>query len=478
MLKIIKLRNQRKQKQNALIALRELKKKFEARKAELEAASNDAQTDEDIEEVNAQIADLETELNGRDLEQEEQQLVGEIADIDAQIAEMTETNNGALGATPPASPTPAVPAATPNDARNNQEVFSTMNKRTIFGRIAPERRAAILATEESKNFLERVRSFKGQQRAVSGGELFIPENYLGLIREHITEYSRLAKHVFLKSLKGKARQGVQGIIPEAVWVEAVGKLNELDISFGMVEVDGYKVGAYVAIPNSTLEDSDENLAADILEAFAIAIGKALDKAIVFGTGVKMPLGFVTRLTQAEQPADWSEKAPKWTDLHTSNILTLNLADKSGADFFGGLAAAFGVPVNKHAADNNMFWVMNRKTHIDIKAKALEFNAAAALVSAANGEMPFIGGRIEELEDMADFDVGGGFGSLYTLVERAGTSLGSSDQVLFVEDQTAFKGTARYDGKPSVGEAFVMFNYANIAPTTSVPFAADKANSAE
>ena len=57
MLKIIKLRNQRKQKQNALTALRELKNKFEQRKAELEAASNDAQTDEDIEEINAQIAD-------------------------------------------------------------------------------------------------------------------------------------------------------------------------------------------------------------------------------------------------------------------------------------------------------------------------------------------------------------------------------------------------------------------------------------
>ena len=89
MLKIIKLRNQRKQKENALATLREDKKKFELRKAELEAASNDAQTDEDIEEINAQIEELETELNGRDLDQEEQTLVDEIAGIDAEIAEMT-----------------------------------------------------------------------------------------------------------------------------------------------------------------------------------------------------------------------------------------------------------------------------------------------------------------------------------------------------------------------------------------------------
>lgn len=477
MLKIIKLRNQLKQKQNALTVLRELKTKFELRKAELEAASNDAQTDEDIEEINAQIAELETELNGRDLEQEEQTLVDEIADIDAQIADMAAANSAALGNPQPADATPAAVDPNTNTERNNQEVFTTMNTRTIFGRISSERRAALLATEESKNFLERVRSFKGQQRAVSGGELFIPDNYLGLIREYITEYSRLAKHVFLKPLKGKARQGVQGIIPEAVWVEAVGKLNELDISFGMIEVDGYKVGAYAVIPNSTLEDSDENLAADILEAFAIAIGKALDKAIVYGTGNKMPLGFVTRLAQTVKPSDWSEKAPAWTNLRTSNILTLDLASKDGADFFRGLSAAFGVPANKYAANNEMFWVMNRKTHIDIKAKALAFNSAAALVSATNGEMPFIGGTIVELEDMADFDIGGGFGALYTLVERAGTSLGSSDQVLFIEDQTAFKGTARYDGKPSIGEGFVLFNYANIAPKTTATFAVDKANEA-
>ena len=46
---------------------------------------------------------------------------------------------------------------------------------------------------------------------------------------------------------------------------------------------------------------------------------------------------------------------------------------------------------------------------------------------------------------------------------------------FIEDMTLFKGTARYDGMPVIGEAFVAVNINNKAVTTSVTFAADSAN---
>ncbi|MBQ3603944.1 MAG: phage major capsid protein [Clostridia bacterium] len=471
MLKIIKLRTQLQQKQKALKELRELKQSFKTREQELAVSLDEAKTDEDIEAINDQIAEIETELNGRDLEQEETTLEGEIVDIENQITEQRQKNDTALGGG--SNPTPA-----PNtENRNNREVKSIMNTRTIWGRLSFERRSAIINSEESKTFLERVREFKGQQRAVNGGELFIPEVYLGLIRESITQYSKLAKYVNLKPVSGKARQGIAGVIPEAVWTEAVGKLNEMDISFGMLEVDGYKVGAFIPVPNSTLEDSDENLAATVLEAIAIAIGKALDKAILFGTGIKMPLGIFSRLAQTVQPDDWSNDAPAWTDLHESNILTLDLDEQTGEDFFIGLADAFGVPVNKYAVNSDVFWVMNRKTHIDIAKRALKFDSSASLVSKVGNTMPFIGGTIIEIEDMADGDIGGGFGGLYTLAERKGTTLGTSEHVRFIEDQTVFKGTARYDGKPVVSEGFVLFNYKNVAPTTTAEFAPDTANAA-
>ena len=62
-----------------------------------------------------------------------------------------------------------------------------------------------------------------------------------------------------------------------------------------------------------------------------------------------------------------------------------------------------------------------------------------------------------------------------LAEREGTTLEQSREVKFIEDQTAFKATARYDGKPVRGEAFVVVRYDNVAPVTSATFAADSAN---
>ena len=84
----------------------------------------------------------------------------------------------------------------------------------------------------------------------------------------------------------------------------------------------------------------------------------------------------------------------------------------------------------------------------------------------------------EDDELADYEIIGGFGGNYLLAERAGIEFDSSKDYLFVQDQTVFKGTARYDGRPLAGEAFVIVNYNNTAPTTSATFADDEANSVQ
>jgi len=274
---------------------------------------------------------------------------------------------------------------------------------------------------------------------------------------------------------GKARQNIAGTIPEAVWTEMCAKINELDIGFNQIEVDGYKVGAYIPICNAVLEDSDVDLADEIVRAIGIAVAKALDKAILFGKGTKMPLGIVTRLAQTSEPADWESDGPAWTDLHVSNVQKINVGSETGVAFFTALIEKLGIAKPKYSSDG-LFWVMNRKTHIKILTKALAFNANAALVSNTS-MMPVLGGTIVEFEDdeIADNEIIGGFGGNYLMAERAGLKFASSDIPLFLEDQTVFKGTARYDGKPVAGEAFVIVNFANTNPTTSKDFAEDYAN---
>ena len=44
---------------------------------------------------------------------------------------------------------------------------------------------------------------------------------------------------------------------------------------------------------------------------------------------------------------------------------------------------------------------------------------------------------------------------YTLVERENIAIDNSEHVRFVEDQMAFRGKGRFDGKPTKPEAFVL-----------------------
>ena len=462
--------------------LDEKRQALNTREAELEAAVNEITeetSEEDRAAVDAEVHEFEghvAEADAAEAANEEAQ-VNLQGEIDALQRELDEVNAKATAQA--AAPAETAPAAAPEEIEA-EDIRSERKGKPMIRKLfrTAQERAAFLAREDVKNYLSEVRAAIREKRAITNAGLTIPEVMLELIRHEIAQASKLLPFVRVRSVGGKARQNVSGAIPEGVWTEMCANINELTIAFNQVEVDGYKVGGYIAICNAVLEDSDYDLAAEIISAIGGAIAKALDKAILFGTGTKMPIGIATRLAQTSQPASWGANAPAWTDLHTSNIKTLNIASSSGAEFFATLIENLGIAKDYYNV-GGLFWVMNRKTHIKLMTKALAFNSAAALV--ANTEfMPVLGGTIVEFDDdqIADNEIIGGFGGNYLLAERAGIEFASSDIPLFLQDQTVFKGTARYDGMPVAGEAFVIVNFANTSPTTSKDFAADDANSVQ
>lgn len=450
--------------QKALADLRAKDADFEKREAELEASIAEVQTDEERAAVDEAVTAFETEKAEHDTAAGK--LEEEIRGLEAELAE-TEAKQEV--------PAPAeTPAQTETEER---KVESVMEIRTRFSDMNMEQRTAFCKREDVAAWLSAVRAMKGQQRAISNADLTIPEVVLPLLHSEAARNSQLMGLVNMTSLTGTSRQVIMGAIPEAVWTEMCANINELDLGFNEIEMDGYKVAGYIKICNAILDDNDVSLASEIISALGAAIGKALDKAILFGTGVKMPLGIATRLAQTSQPADWGAKAPTWVDLHTTNILTLNINGTSGTSFFESLILAAIAAKPHDAANGGLFWVMNRKTHLTIMAKALAFNAAAALTAGVNNEMPVIGGRIVELEtnELQDYEIIGGFGDAYRLVQRQGATFATSDQRFFIEDQTAFRGIARYDGKPVFADSFVIINFNNTSPTTTASFADDYAN---
>lgn len=438
---------------------------WQAREAAAEAALgeiNENTPQEERDAFDAEAAAIEAEDN--EIRADEERTSARLTEIDTEITakrgELEEIKNRS-------TPAPASHAAAQNGGNTQME------NREFFG-MSPERRDAFFAREDVKGWLANVRAIGrtvGQTRTVSGQELLIPEVVLPLIRDSVNKNSKLMKHVNVQRVGGTARQIIMGDIPEAVWTEMCKKLNELKLDFSAAEVDGYKVGGYIAVCNAVLDDSDINLATVIIDTLGQAIGYAVDKAIVYGKGTKMPMGFVTRLAQTEAPADAPANAREWKDLSTSNIQTV--PEATGSKLFAAIVKAASAAKAKNG--NGKFWVMNEATYGSLMAELITFNSAGAIVSGMNMQMPVVGGQIEILDFMPDNNIGFGYGSKYLLAERAGTAIESSEHVRFIEDQTVFKGTARMDGMPVIEEAFVLMGIHGTAPTTSINFAADLAN---
>lgn len=445
----------------ALDSAMEKRTELENQETELEQSIAEAETEEEKAAVEEAVASFEEEKKAND--EEVEGLTRTLEGLEKDLSEEEKRQ---------------VPAPKNDDAGvpQKREEIKTMATRTKFYGMTIEERNAFFENEEVKTFLARARELVKEKRAVNGANLTIPTVVLSLIRENITEYSKLITKVNKQSVPGKARQNIMGLIPEAVWTEMCGKLNELDFDFAGVEVDGYKVGGFVPVCNAVLEDSDENLARIIIEAIGKAIGYALDKAIVFGTGVKMPKGIFTRLAETTDPSDSRTTIP-WKDLHTSNILKITTSS-TGVKFFQELLKDSAAAKSDYAKGGK-FWVMNETTKNAIMAESISINAAGAVVAGVNEQMPVVGGDIVVLNFMPDNVIVGGYGELYLLAERAGAEFAQSEHVRFVEDQTVFKGTARYDGVPVIAEGFVAIGISGTTPSASgITFAPDNANAVQ
>ena len=438
------------------------------REAEIEAALNEvtAETpDEERQTVEAEAEQFEND--SKQLASEETENANKRANIEQQIAslqaELDELNERAKAPAP-------VPTHT-NPTERKDEM--TMNTRAFFGMNMQER-DALFAREDVKNFAKRFREMAAQKRDVSGAELLIPDVLLGVLREQTAVASKLLKHVNHRRIGGTSRVIVAGAIPEAVWTEMCAAINELHLGFYGDEMDGYKEAGYIAICKAVLEDaSDVNLVTEIVTDLTKALALALDKAILYGKGVKMPMGIVTRLAQTAQPENHNPKARPWKNLSTTNLKTVT--DKAGIELFQALALAMSA-ANNDFATGGTFWAMNEKTKTKLMVEAMSISAAGAIVTGMQNTMPVIGGAIETLGFIPEGVIIGGYGEHYFLAERAGAAIERSDHVRFLEDEVVFKGTARYDGKPIIAESFVGIGIDVDAPAADdVTFPEDLAN---
>lgn len=471
MLKVLLLKRNIDAAKKKLEALRAKDAEFEKREAELAQAIDEAAAEEGENAEEAQKA-VEEEVEKFDAEKQahedaKKSLDDEIAEMEKELADAEAEQD-----------TEPEPQPQAEKTEERKVVKMPLLRNRFFGNMSAEERTRVFEQDDVKNYLENVRSCIREKRALNNAGLLIPEVFIGLIKENVMRYSKLYRHVNVQAIAGNARQVVQGTIPEAIWTECCAALNELALTFNDVELDCFKVAGYFKACNAVIEDSDIDLASTLLDALSQAIGYSVDKAILYGRNSastqKMPLGIVSRLAQTSEPATYPATARPWVDLHTSNIISLS-AGLTGAALFKQIVLASGAAKGDYSRGVKT-WVMNEKTYTKLMAETVSVNANGQIVTGVAGTMPVVGGDIEVLNFIPDNTIIGGFFDLYLLGERAGAKFAESEHVFFVQDMTAFKGTARYDGLPVIAEAFVAIGLEGTTPAAnSVAFAPDTAN---
>lgn len=420
MLKQIKLRNSLAKKNTRLNELLKKQSEFKKREAELEKALDEAETDEDTQAIDEQITALENEMKdfSENIDSEISTLKSEIADIKSQIQEINDSAD--------ASNDTGTPAETQNGGERNMAIISKQEVRSLI------KTGAYYRNKEVVNFYDKLKNL----RAVDNEGIIIPQILINRIMDIVGDYSTLYPLVDKTTCSGTARILIDTDTEPATWLEQKGAVPQGDVgTIGYIDFDGYKLGKATLIDEYILRDSIINVDAYVVKKLAKAIAMGLDKAILNGTGSvgKQPEGIITQLPEDN----------KVTITDPKNVVALAkplaLID-TGEDATGEIVA-----------------VMHRTTYYDKVLDILAINLNGGMVGAIPAfDTPNINGMRVVFNNFMDKDkiLYGDFAK-YTLVEREAMSVESDTSVKFLDDQVAYKGRGRFDGKPVKPSAFVL-----------------------
>ncbi len=420
MLKQIKLRNNLAKKNTRLNELLKKQSEFKKREAELEKALDEAETDEDTQAIDEQITALENEMReiSENFDSEISTLKSEIADIKSQINEINDSAG--------AGDDTDTPAETQNGGERNMLTISRQEVRELI------KTGAYYRNKEVVNFYDKLKNL----RAVGGEGLTIPQIIINRIMDIVGDYSTLYPLVDKITCSGTARILIDTDTKPATWLEQKGAIPQGDVgTIGYIDFDGYKLGKATLIDEYILQDSIINVDAYVIKKLARALAMGIDKAILNGTGSadKQPEGIITQLPENN----------KITITDPENVVALAkplaLID-TGEDSTGEIVA-----------------VMHRTTYYDKVLDILAVNLNGGMVGAIPAfNKPNINGLRVVFNNFMEKDkiLYGDFAK-YTLVEREAMSVESDKSVKFLDDQVAYKGRGRFDGKPTKASAFVL-----------------------
>jgi HK97 family phage major capsid protein len=415
MLKQLKITKAIEIKRNKLQELQTKMDALQKRSEDTQKALEQATTEEDIATVENEITDIEKDQG--ELEVEKKTIETEITQLETELAGVQEKERQAQ--------------------KQNQTREKTESGEGIMNRMQVRELIKNGEYYKRSDVIEFYEKFKNL-RAVTGGELAIPQVVVNRIMDILGDYSTIYNIVDRIQVNGTARVLIDTDTTPATWVEQSASLPVGDVgTLAYLDFDGFKVGKVTFVDNFLLQDSVINLDEYVSRKIARAIALALDIAILSGTGLagKQPTGIIPSV-----PLENQVTVDGATATMSDYVKPIGLID-TGDDVVGEISA-----------------VMRRSTYYAYFLElSINTNADGEVVGRLpNLSRPDILGIPVIFSNHMDTDaVLYGEFDKYTLVERETISIDNSEHVRFVEDQMAFRGKGRFDGKPTKPEAFAL-----------------------
>ena len=309
---------------------------------------------------------------------------------------------------------------------------------------APRKNVKPTATDEYKGaFWDMMRGAATPEvrNALSVGEdteggFTVPDEFERQLIHGLEEnniFRRMA-HV-IRTASGTRKIPIANDVMEASWIDEGEEIPETNTKFAQTTLSAFKLGTMIKVSNELLHDSAFDIAAYIADRFGVCMGNAEEKAFIIGTGEKQPTGLLHDTNGAELGVTaGAEDALTFDDIYQL-YYSLKAPYRRKAAFLCNEASVLQLMLLKDG-NGNYIW----KPSLDI-AKPDTILGRPVYTSAF---MP----APEKGEKAVCF----GDYSYYWVADRANRTFRRLNELYARNDQVAFIGTQRVDGKLILPEA--------------------------
>lgn len=445
-LRVLLLRKKLEEKRKNLNLIIEEIEDFKKREEEASAAIeeiDESTSDEDVKSVEEIVEGLEKEKADKigektQLEKEIDEIEKEISDIEDDGEEKSKSENGEERNREKKEI--LIREKEEVLTRGSDMKFNDMNTRERVGQLLDR-------SATNREFFENVKNLYLGRAALAGmttetAGFMVPDDVYYEISQRIGEYGSLYNIVRKIQLVGKARIIMNSGTPTMYWTEKCEPLKEVTLGqLNAIELDNYKLGGYLFLCESFVQDVNENrhhnitIANYIINEFAKAIAEALDTAIYEGKGPaeKQPEGICSVIK---------------TTKTVSNILDV-------LGYIGELDTQY---YEHNAKEGQITLAANRKTlYKCIYPETWGKDSNGKFVYGMGNNLPD-GTRIILSNVIKDDEVVIGDFNQYILGERKDMAFDTNDRLQWIEENIGYKIRGRYDGKVANPKAFVRLKF--------------------